>query len=129
MIIKGPNTAMKGFYKLESVNPVTGRRTVLADWFPNLLLRDGMREMSHRSDWLDACQVGTDNTIPNTLQTGLLGYVAGVGAGSIEENVIGVSTEAPYYGWRRIRWRYIPGTVSGILAEVGVGWSSASGAK
>jgi hypothetical protein len=118
---------MKGFVKLESVNPYTGRRTVLADWFPNTLLRDGMRQMGQRGDWLTCCQVGSNNTLPDTLQTGLLGYVAGTD--NIEENVIGITTEAPYYGWRRIRWRYYPGSVSGILAEVGVGWGTTAGAN
>ena len=53
--------SIKGFMKLEAVNPVTGARRLLADWFPNQILLSGMAIMDTRDDWLTWCQVGASD--------------------------------------------------------------------
>lgn len=132
----------KGLFKLEAIkvkmdedgNPVLdengeyieiGRR-VLADWFENTLLDSGRNRMGSNSDWLNACQVGTDNTAPQATDTGLLGYVAGTS--SVQETISSAQASSPYYGWKQRRYRFSVGSTAANLSEVGVGWSTSSGA-
>jgi hypothetical protein len=82
--------------------------------------------LANQNDWFAYCQVGTDNTAPAIGQTGLLGYVAGTN--NIQETVTGAESVAPYYGWKRKRFRFDPGETSGNLNEVGIGWAGTSGA-
>lgn len=113
---------MGALYLFESVHPDTGKRTPLSGWSPNTVLTSGLYAMSQQATWLSGLQVGTDNTTPDASQTGLLGYVAGTS--TVEENVTGAQSAAPYYAWRRKRFRFPIGSVSGNLAEVGVGWGT-----
>lgn len=105
---------------------IESSRRVLADWFPNRVLDAGRNRMGTASDWLNCCQVGTDNTNPLTTDTSLLGYVAGTS--SIQETLSGAQASTPYYGWKRIRYRFTVGTTAANLNEVGIGWNTASGA-
>ena len=118
---------MRGFMKYESVHPETGKRTLLADWHPNTILDVGRNEMGTRSNWLTACQVGTDNTLPTAAQTQLLGYVAGTA--TITNTTFGAQALSPYYQWKRTTFRF--GLGSGVggqnLSESGIGWSVSSG--
>lgn len=111
-------------YQLFSVNPETGKETALTGKFGNRILTSGRNQMSQR-DWFTSCQVGTDSTLPAITQTALLGYVAGTS--NIQEDVKGAQPSAPYYGWRRKRFRFAAGTTAGNLSEVGIGWDTASG--
>lgn len=117
---------VKSFYKLYATNVKTGVTRELTDWFGNILLTNGRNELAKR-DWFTACQVGTDSTLPNRNQTALLGYVAG--SSSIEEVTQGAQSTAPYYGWKRKRFRFLNGSGIGNenLNEVGIGWSTATG--
>lgn len=104
---------------------ILGKR-VLADWFPNKILDNGRNRMGTNSDWLNACQVGTDSTLPLSTDTGLLGYLAGTS--SIITNTVGAEASAPYYAWRRKKYRFSVGAAAGNISEVGVGWSTSAGA-
>lgn len=117
---------IKTFYKFIRVNPETNKETVLTDWIENTILTSGRNELANR-DWFTAVQVGTSSVLPNASQTALLGYVAGTT--TVQEDVNGAQSSAPYYGWRRKRFRFAVGTISQNenLNEVGLGWSTASG--
>lgn len=112
---------VKGFFKIEAVKP-DGTRRVLADWFPNLILDQGLDRMGANSDYLNACQVGTGSTTPAAAQTGLTTYVAGTT--SVESTTYFAASDAPYYGSITKRFRFAAGVAEGNISEVGIGWSS-----
>ena len=100
----------------------TGETRELTNWFPNKLLNNGRNRMGEYSDWLNCCQVGVDNTNPTNDDTALLGWFNGTS--TIEETQSGAQTSAPYYGWKRRRYRFSVGTTAANLSEVGVGWGT-----
>lgn len=116
---------MKGFFRLRTLNQSTGKVRIDTGWFPNKILNSGKNSMATQSSWLTACQVGTDSTPPTAAQKSLLGYYAGTT--TINENITGSNGIAPYYGYRRITYRFAAGTTATNLSEVGVGWNSAQG--
>lgn len=134
---------IKGLFKIEALKAVcdergnqvydeTGlpmgvesTRRILADWFHNRVLTSGRNEIGTNNNWLSTCQVGTDNTAPLTGQTSLLGLVADTSA--IHSPAEGAQGTAPYYGWKRVTYRFTAGETAANLNEVGVGWG-ASGA-
>jgi hypothetical protein len=143
LISKPIGLKIKGFFKLEALkvkmdadgNPVLDKngepviigKRVLADWFPNLLLTSGRNALATQSNWMNAVQVGTDNTVPTAGDTGLLGFVAGTT--TKHQDDFGAQASAPYYGWRRITYRYGVGATAANLSEVGVGWSASVGSN
>lgn len=113
------NVGIATRYQLFSVNPTTGRETALTGQFGNTILRSGRNEMPNR-DWFSHCQVGTSNALPDALQTSMQGYKAGTN--TIMETVSGAQASAPFYGWRRRRFRFTVGSTAAILNEIGIGW-------
>jgi hypothetical protein len=136
-------TSVKGLFRIEALKvkmrddgtpeldksgePIVIGRRILADWFPNKLLNSGKNRMGSNGDWLDCCQVGTDNTTPQATDTGLLGYVAGTNTKA--EIIAGAESSAPYFHWKRIRYRFDVGDTAANLSEVGVGWATTGGAN
>ena len=121
MIISNINIGMKGFYRLQTINKVTGKCRIDTGWFPNVLLTAGMNEMANRN-FITSCQVGTDGADANSAQTGLLGYHAGTS--NVTSTLWGNTGLAPFYGWKRVVYRFAAGTVAANLSEVGVGWAT-----
>ena len=111
---------MKGFLRLQTINKFSGKITYDTGFFPNTLLDAGMNIMADRSDWMDECQVGTDNSAPNSSQTALLGWHAGIT--TVQSTLDGQSGSEPYYGWKRRVYRFAVGTVAANLSEAGIGW-------
>jgi hypothetical protein len=119
-------TEEAGFFKFEAVKLASdgseiSRRT-LVDWFPNIITDQGLDRMGDNDDWLTACQVGTGNTTPTALDTGLVARIAGTTTSVSNSN--GAQASAPYYGWAQKTFRFGAGTATGNIAEVGVGWST-----
>ena len=113
--------------KLEAVNAVTGKRRLLADWFPNQILLSGMAQMDLRSDWMTWCQVGTSDAAVSEVQTSLQGWVAGTNTLAPAGSIVGAQATPPYYGWRQTVYRFDVLTGSNQnLNEVGVGWGDGS---
>lgn len=115
-----------GYFKIEAIK-VDGEgneisRRVAADWFPNLILNQGLDRMADNNDFMSSVQVGSGSTAPADTDTQLQSHIAGVG--SITSNTYGAQSSAPYYGWRRNTWRFTAGTATGNLSEIGVGWSA-----
>ena len=117
---------IKTRYKLIAINAKTGKERELSGWSPNVLLTSGRNELANR-DWFTHVQLGTDSTVASSGQTALLGFVAGTN--TVYDDTWNAAPAAPYYGWRRKRFRFAVG--SGLanqnLNEVGIGWSSAGG--
>lgn len=110
-----------GYYKIEAVSE-DGSRRLLADWFPNLILDQGLNRMGVGADYLDWCQVGSGSTAPVATQTSLVSRVAGTG--TKQSDVSANSGSSPYYARRTITYRFGIGVAAGVLAEVGVAWAS-----
>lgn len=117
-------------YLLENVHPVTGRRTPLSGWSPNIMLTSGLNIMADRSDWLNYVQVGESNVAPDESQTSLQAWSAGTNAKVPGSSVPGAQPNpGPYYGSQQDTFRFNPGEIptSNPLNEVGLGWGDGSG--
>lgn len=110
-----------GFFKFEAIKP-DGTKRVLADWFPNLITNIGLNRMGTNSSWMSSCQVGTGNTTPTVTDTSLAARIAGTS--TRQSTSFTAQPSAPYYTTRTNVYRFTAGATEGILAEVGVGWSS-----
>lgn len=110
-----------GWFKLEAIRP-DGRVRPLTGWFPNLITDVGLNRMG-QGNYLVACQVGTNNTPPNVNDTALAGYVAGTTTTQASSD--GAQSTAPYYGWKRITYRFAEGTATGNIAEVAIASAAA----
>ena len=121
MITMQHETQCAGWFKIEAIRP-DGTRRVLADWFPNLILDGGLDRMGANDDYLSWCQVGSGSTAPIATQTALVNRIAGTN--TIQANVAGAQSSAPYYGWTRRTYRFAAGVAAGNLSEVGVGWAT-----
>jgi hypothetical protein len=112
-------------FKLEAVK-ADGSRRVLADWFPNLILDQGLDYLGESAGGhLAACQVGSGSTAPSNAQTALVSYVAGTN--NVISDTGNAQGSAPYYGWQRRVYRFAQGAAAGNLSEVGVGRTGATG--
>jgi len=118
---------VKGFVKIVGINKFTGRRRVLANWFPNKVLDTGRNYIGSNNGWMDYCQVGTDNTTPTAGDTGLIEWFAGTSTKYTDVN--SAQPSSPYYGYRRITYRFAQGSTATNLSEVGVGWGLSAGAN
>ncbi len=119
-----PKTEVQGWFKLEATRP-DGTKRVLADWFPNLILDQGLNRMGTAS-FMTHCQVGTGNGTPLVSDASLQARVAGAAAFA---DVTGNSGGSPYYGKLTRQYRFAVGAAAGNLAEVGTGWSPTASAS
>lgn len=121
----GLHFEVQGYYRLEKAkvdaegNEIAGTREVAADWFPNLILDNGLDLMGN-SAFLNACQTGSGSATPTVTDTALQSRIAG--STTIQANLYGTNnTATPYYGWRRKTYRFLAGTSTGNVSELGVG--------
>jgi hypothetical protein len=112
---------LKGFFRFRVRRP-DGRVRIDTGWFPNKILDSGKNIMADHSTWMNYCQVGTDNTAPTALDTGLGGHHAGTS--NVTTTTDGREGSAPYFGWKRKTFRFAAGTVAANLSEAGVGWGT-----
>lgn len=117
---------MAGFFKLEAFK-LDGRRRLVADWFPNLILDQGLERPATNSDWLNACRVGTGSTAPANSQTNLISHLAGTT--NAVQTTQNATASAPYYGYTRKVFRFAQGAAAGNLTELGIGWSDVDGSN
>lgn len=113
---------LAGWYKIEAVK-ADGSRRVLADWFPNLITDGGLERIATNSDCLAFCQVGSGSTTPLVTDTALASRVAARQWISGDGGISGAQSTVPYYGFRRLTYKFPQGAAAGNLSEVGVGWS------
>jgi hypothetical protein len=100
--------------------------------FDNLIVDQGMNLFSRStgSTSLPWAMVGTGTTTPTVNDTQLANRVASSG-GSTSTNIVnqttGTSTSEPYYGFYRLTYRFVPGSLNNVnLTEVGVGTTTTS---
>lgn len=112
----------QGWFKFEAVNALTGRRRTVADWFPNLILNNGLNLMGTTAP-LALCMVGTGTSTPAVSQTQLDTRIASTT--SIQSTTYGSDLVDNYAYVRRV-FRFGVGVAAGNLTEVGVGSSDTS---
>lgn len=110
---------VSGKYRLQVVRP-DGTVKQEAE-FDNLVTDGGLNRMGQGA-FLIWCQVGTGSTAPTVSDTALAARVAGSGTTTVITD--GTRASAPYYAWAIRTFTFAPGTATGNIAEVGVGWSS-----
>lgn len=115
-----------GFFKLVATNRRTGRRRLVADWFPNLITDVGLNQMGIGA-FRNCCVVGTGSNAPNVADTQLQTTTAKSTTGA--PNIPGATAQstAPYYGQTSTGFRFTVGSAAGNLTEVGIGWTTGSG--
>lgn len=111
---------LAGRFTLRAVKP-DGSSRLLADWFDNLILDQGLNRMGTGA-FMSSCVVGAGSTDPTTIDTALESYIAGTS--TIHSSSYGAQPTAPYYGWLRYTYRFAQGTAAGNIGEVGVGWAT-----
>lgn len=112
----------EGWFKFEAVNVRTGKRRPLADWFPNLILNNGLNLMGTTPP-LGRAMVGTGTSTPTVSQTQLDARIASTV--TIESTIYGSNLIDNYAYVRRV-FRFGVGVAAGNLTEVGVGNSDTS---
>lgn len=130
------NVSVGGRFKIEAVRP-DGTRRVVADWFDNLILNQGLDHLAVTSNrawfngeismttWALYAHVGSGNSTPLATDTGLQTPVATSGTRQ-GTNTWGNSGGVPdWYFWWRTTTRFAVGAAAGNLSEVGVGWGAA----
>lgn len=111
-------TELAGRFKFVAHRP-DGSTRVVADWFDNLILDAGLNRLG-TGPALDVCKVGSGSTEPAVGQSSLVAQVAQ------STNLFAATSGhdgAGTYGYARNTYRFAPGTATGNLSEVGVGWS------
>ena len=114
------NAGVSGHFTMMTTNTKTGEQKVVAS-FPNLILDAGLERMGTGS-YLDVCRVGSGTSLPTVLQTQLDAKIASTDTRQV--TLTGAQPTPPYYGWKRITFRFAAGTATGNLSEVGVGWGN-----
>lgn len=109
---------LQGYYRL-TAHKLDGSSRVVADWFPNLVLDNGLNLIGTQSNILAGAYVGTGNSAPNAAQNALDSALPGAFAGVQTQDV---GSDVPGgYCWSRTTFRFPLGQAAGNLSEVGVG--------
>lgn len=116
------NIGFQGWFKFEAVSAVTGRRRTVANWFPNLILNNGLNLMGTTAP-LGRCMVGTGTSTPVVSQTQLDTRIASTT--TVQSTTYGSDLVDNYAYVRRV-YRFDVGVAAGNLTEVGVGNSDTS---
>lgn len=114
------NVQMQGRFTL-TAHKLDGSSRVVADWFDNLILDNGLNRIPSSGGMLQVCSVGSGTAAPAAGQSQLSNLVASTS--TIQQQVNGNELVSGY-GWRRSTYRFPQGVATGNLSEVGVGSSS-----
>jgi hypothetical protein len=129
-----PHTSrVSGWFKFEALKVdsngqvIEKSRRVLADWFPNIILNQGLNRHGTQNANIGACQVGTGTSAPVATQTSLDAFLAGTV--NINSSVDTAQPTSPYFKARTVVYRFNAGTATGTISEVGVGWDPTASAS
>ena len=91
-----------GRYKLEAIrldeNGKEVSRRLLADWFSNLIVNQGLDRFGANASFLNYCRVGTGNTAPSNTDTNLVSQVWSTA--TIQTTNGTTTASSPYYSSR-----------------------------
>ena len=111
------NLGVQGRYRMVA-HKLDGSSRVVADWFPNLILNNGLDAIGNNSSMFSQCFVGAGTSAPSVSQTSLdqpIGSAGNYQTGDAGSNVAGG------FCWERRTFRFFAGQATGNLSEVGVG--------
>lgn len=108
-----------GRYRLIATRP-DGSTRVVADWFDNLVLDNGLNRIGTGAI-MGTAVVGSGSTAPANGESTLVALVASTTTST--GDVKGTDL-ANNFAYMRSTYRFASGTAAGNLAEVGVGWDS-----
>lgn len=118
-----------GRYKLEAVRlDSEGKeisRRILADWFPNLIVNQGLDRFGANGTFLEYCRVGTGNTAPANTDTTLVSQVWNTA--TIQATNGTTTASVPYYSSRVNTYRFAAAPSNQNLSEIGIGWADVGG--
>lgn len=137
-------TAISGQFRMEAFKcweyadgtheEIPGTRRILADWFDNLILNQGLEYYGAGTpggvSLAEFCHVGTSSAAEAETQTALVAWVAYSGI-DLDNSVYWAQATPPYYGARRFGYRFNAGFGGGAinLNEVGVGCGTTVGSQ
>jgi hypothetical protein len=117
-----PGNRVSGRFRIEG-RLDDGRRRVIAEWQPNLILDAGLERWG--TDYiLSHCCVGSDNTAPVVGDSALLSHVASTDI--VITSMVAAGAE-PYYGYLVFTATFSPPGADHNLSEIGCGWASGGG--
>lgn len=118
-----------GRYKLEAIrldeNGKEVSRRLLADWFSNLIVNQGLDRFGANDNFLNYCRVGTGNTAPSNTDTNLVSQVWSTA--TIQTTNGTTTASSPYYSSRVNTYRFAVAPSNQNLSEIGVGWLDVGG--
>ena len=121
-IARKANVGLAGRFRMEAVSRRTGRRRVLADWFPNLILNNGLNKFGTIYPQ-SRCMVGTGTSTPVATQSQLDNRIASTTSTTSVVRGVDLTDNYAYVRWTH---RFNEGVAAGNLTEVGIGDSDTS---
>jgi hypothetical protein len=121
-IARKANVGLAGRFRMEAVSRRTGRRRVLADWFPNLILNNGLNTFGTIYPQ-SRCMVGTGTSTPVATQSQLDNRIASTTSATSIVRGVDLTDNYAYVRWT---YRFNEGVAAGNLTEVGIGNSDTS---
>lgn len=116
---------VEGEFQLITQGPTRGR--IEHPPFKNLILDSGLdRILGASVTGPSHCRVGTSNAAVSASQTALVGHLAETGTVQ-STGTTTLTVGPPAYVECTRTWRFVTGTATGNLAEVGVGFSTVAG--
>jgi len=114
-------TTVAGRYKLAAIRP-DGSARVETDWFANLVTDIGLDRLgTSATDVLTYCQVGAGDAAPTETDIALGSWLAASGDVT---TLKGAGSGEPYHAFWRRTYTFPAESVTGLVAEVGVGWAT-----
>lgn len=123
--IPTPTAEFSGHFKLEVINPSTGKVKRSLE-FDNLILNNGLNRFNTGTSTsaVDRICIGTGTAVPDVNQTALSSFSASVVVSSTSRQSSSHSMTGTLHGNTFSRIRFAAGTLNGNYTELGVGWSN-----
>lgn len=112
----------EGWFRIEKMksdgngSPIASTRTVVADWFPNLITDSGL-DLLAVTKYLRACHVGSGSDSPAISDARLKNWI---GSTDTRFNQVSDTNEKEGYGYTRITYRFEVGSAVGNISELGI---------
>lgn len=117
------DSGFAGRYKI-TVHKADGTVKSETPWFSNLITDAGLDRLA-LGNIVDRALVGSGSSAVSFADTALENEIAqSTTQVSIDDGEYGYTESAPFYSWARRQFTFAQGVATGVLREVGVGWSA-----
>lgn len=116
-MLLNPTFEVAGKIKLEAIRP-DGSVRLLADWFDNLILNQGLNLMAAQTDYLDYCQCGSGTTAPLVTDVQLQSRIAGK---LVDAPTTALLNTTDRYLYANPVYTFPIGGATGNISEIGIG--------